>query len=130
MRLQDPENLDPVYEEIVVLFNARPEPVEFADPAFAGKGYTLNSVQQVSVDSLARESKFDSSTGAFTVPGRTTAVFNILHAPEVEPTSTVAVEAEAPAAAHNDMVLILAGVVGGLLAVGALMLALRRRENR
>ena len=128
MRLNDTSDIDPVYEEIVVLFNARPESVEFSDPAFAGKKYELHSVQQASGDALARASMFDPASVAFTVDGRTTAVFNILHETAPEPTATAAQQAPADPGANIPLTLV--GVVGALLAVIALMFALRRRENR
>ena len=78
MQLTDKDNIDPTYKEIVVLFNARPDSVTFSNQEFAGKNYTLNSVQQASSDALARASTFDPASGTFTVAGRTTAVFNVL----------------------------------------------------
>ncbi|HSL28292.1 MAG TPA: pullulanase-type alpha-1,6-glucosidase, partial [Anaerolineales bacterium] len=76
-RLTDAEDIDPVYDEIVVLFNARPEEVTFGDPVFANKEFELHAIQQASSDPLTRESSFDSASGEFSVPARTTAVFNI-----------------------------------------------------
>jgi pullulanase-type alpha-1,6-glucosidase len=128
MHLEDRNNIDPDYEEIVVLFNARPDEVAFSDPTFAGKDLALNSVQQVSSDELARGSRFDSASGTFTVPGRTTAVFNKLHEPVVEPTAT-AVQA-ASAIADPNVLLTLIGVVGAFVAVVATMLALRRKDTK
>ncbi|HEX5840708.1 MAG TPA: alpha-1,6-glucosidase domain-containing protein, partial [Anaerolineales bacterium] len=129
MRLMDSENLDPVHEEIVVLFNANPEPVTFSDPAFAGKNFTLNSIQQESSDPLVRDSMFDSASGTFTIPARTTAVFNILHEIVPEPTASSAAQ-ETPAASNSNVLLTLAGVIGAFTALAALMLALRKRENK
>jgi hypothetical protein len=85
-------------------------------------------VQQVSSDELARGSRFESASGTFTVPGRTTAVFNKLHEPVVEPTAT-AVQA-APAIADPNVLLTLIGVVGAFVAVVATMLALRRKDKK
>ncbi|MEK7324179.1 MAG: alpha-1,6-glucosidase domain-containing protein, partial [Chloroflexota bacterium] len=62
MRLTDVDGLDENYEDIVVLFNARPEAVTFADASLAGLGFALHPIQQNSVDAVVRESKFDSAT--------------------------------------------------------------------
>jgi len=79
---------------------------------------------------LARSSTFDPASGTFTVAGRTTAVFNILHEqPTPEPVAT-ATQAESSAAPENNMPLTIVAVVGGLIAVIAFMFALRRRDNR
>ena len=128
MRLTDTENIDSIHEEIVVLFNARPEPVTFNDPTFAGKNYTLNTIQQESSDPLVRDSTYDPADGTFTIPARTTAVFNILH--EIIPEPTTIATQEAPAASNSNVLLTLAGVIGAFTALAALMLALRKRENK
>jgi hypothetical protein len=127
MDLKDTKSIDPNYEEIVVLFNAQPESVTISDPAFAGKKFELHSVQQNSSDALVRDSKYDSANGAFTLAGRTSAVFNILREPVAQPTPT-ATEA-LPAIADPGVILTLAGVIGALIAVVVMMFALRRKEN-
>jgi len=128
MHLDDKDNIDPVYAEIVVLFNARPEEVTFSDPAFIGKDLGLNSVQQVSNDELVRDSKFDPSSGSFTVAGRTTAVFNLLHEPVIELTPTAAQGIPANAADAN-VLLTLAGVIGAFLAVLGFGIFMKRRQK-
>ena len=128
MYLNDTEDLDPAYEEIVVLFNASPDEITFDDPVFAGKDLALNSVQQASNDELVRNSTFDSASGSFTVPGRTAAVFNRLHeepSAQVTPTATEAL----PAIADPNVLLTLVGVIGAFIAVVAMMLALRRKDD-
>jgi LPXTG-motif cell wall-anchored protein len=127
MRLTDKENLDPVYDEIVVLFNARPDSVTFTSPDFTGHGYTLHAVQQASSDALSRASTFDSASGTFTVAGRTTAVFNILHEQPAAATPTPA--QEAPASTNNNSFTWL-GVAGILLAIGAVVFAWTRRNRK
>ena len=47
----------------------------FSDPAFVGMDLSLDSIQASSVDPVVRTARFNSTTGAFTVPGRTAAVF-------------------------------------------------------
>jgi hypothetical protein len=127
MHLNDVNDIDPMSEEIVVLFNARPDEITFSEAAFTDKDFVLHSVQQSSADERVRGSSFDISSGTFTIPGRTTAVFNILDElpPEPTPTATQA----APAMADTTVLLTLAGVIGGFVAVVAMMLALRRRDH-
>jgi pullulanase-type alpha-1,6-glucosidase len=127
MRLTDKGNIDPLYDEIVVLFNARPESITFSNPDFAGKAYTLHPVQQASADALTRASTFDSASGTFTVAGRTTAVFNILH--EQAPTATSTPIQEAPVSTNNNAFTWL-GVAGILLAIGAVVFAWTRRNKK
>jgi len=61
--------------QAVVLINATPQPQTFSDPAFKGQRLQLHPVQSISSDPVVRTSKFQGSTGTFTVPARTTAVF-------------------------------------------------------
>ncbi len=60
MDLQDTENIDPTYKEIIVLFNTQPEAVTFQDLTLSGKKFELHPVQQNSIDAQVRDSKFDS----------------------------------------------------------------------
>lgn len=75
MQLTDTGNLDPLYKAIVVLFNASPETVIFADDSFKDLKFELHPVQAASVDEIVRQSEFDTVNGRFTILGRTTAVF-------------------------------------------------------
>jgi pullulanase-type alpha-1,6-glucosidase len=128
MHLNDVDDIDPTYEEIVVLFNASPDEITFSDPAFVGKDLALNSVQQVSSDEFVRDSTFDPASGSFTISERTTAVFNRLHEEppiQITPTATQAL----PAIADPSVLLTLVGVIGAFIAVIAMMLALRRKED-
>jgi pullulanase/glycogen debranching enzyme len=61
--------------EAVVLVNATPQAKTFSDPAFRRQPLLLHPVQRFSHDPVVRTSKFNSKTGTFTVPARTTAVF-------------------------------------------------------
>ncbi len=67
--------LDPTYDLIVVLCNAAPAQQTFRAPAFANKFLTLHPVQARSSDPVVRTSGFNTTTGTFTIPARTTAVF-------------------------------------------------------
>ena len=128
MDLLDTENLDPTYKEILVLFNAQPEAVTFQDPTLSGKKFELHPLQQNSIDARVRDSKFDSASGAFTVPGRTTAVFRIVEEPVAKPTPT-ATQAS-PAFADPNVIITFAGVIGAFVAVVALMFALRPKKSK
>ena len=130
MDLKDTKSIDPNYKEILVLFNARPDPVKFTDPEFMGKNFELHSVQQNSADMLVRSSKYDSANGAFRLSGRTTAVFNILDeqqpTPEPIPTATQAL----PVIADPNVLLTLAGVIGAFVAVVVMLFALGGKGNK
>jgi pullulanase-type alpha-1,6-glucosidase len=97
MQLSDMEggDLDPTNEQIVVLFNANKTAVTFADAGWVGLPFELHPIQQASTDGVVRGATFESANGAFTVPGRTAAVFVLSQAalesaptPGVTPTAT------------------------------------------
>jgi hypothetical protein len=68
-------DLDRAHELFVVLVNANDEAQSFAVSELAGKELSLHLVQVNSVDELVKTASFDSATGTFTVPGRTTVVY-------------------------------------------------------
>jgi pullulanase/glycogen debranching enzyme len=68
-------DLDRGQELFVVLVNANDEPQTVAVPELANLELALHLVQVYSVDGVVKTATFDSATGAFTVPGRTTSVF-------------------------------------------------------
>ena len=68
-------DLDPNYEHIIVLFNANKVAYNFTLPSMAGLNASLHPVQANSNDSVVQTASFNSSTGTFSVPARTTAVF-------------------------------------------------------
>ena len=67
-------DLDPNYEQIVVLINANDE-AQVARTPLAGRRLMLHPVQQNSVDPVVKTASFNPATGTFRVPARTTAVF-------------------------------------------------------
>ncbi|MCP3974826.1 MAG: DUF3372 domain-containing protein, partial [bacterium] len=69
------EDLDPGVDEIVVVFNATDGPQALAVPAPVEGSFRLHPVQRHSADPVVRTAAFDSALGTFTVPARTTAVF-------------------------------------------------------
>jgi pullulanase/glycogen debranching enzyme len=75
MLLENPALADSRHERVVALFNARPAETAFVVEPLRGAGFSLHDVQARSADPVVRRSAFDTRTGRFTVPGRTTAVF-------------------------------------------------------
>jgi hypothetical protein len=77
MSLSDPadDELDLNYRQIYVLINANDQPQTFTVPGGQGMKLALHPVQRASVDPLVRTARFNISSGAFTIPGRTVAVF-------------------------------------------------------
>jgi pullulanase/glycogen debranching enzyme len=82
MELADPSrqplpggDLDKGTERLVVLFNTTDEPVSYTLSKLKGANVRLHPVQADSVDHIVRTSAFNSRTGTFTVPARTTSVF-------------------------------------------------------
>jgi hypothetical protein len=132
IRIEDKQNLDPQYSEIVVLINSAKNAVEFGDPTFAGGDYLLHPIQQSSVDAVVKTASFDSAGGMFSIPAYTTAVFVVQKpaqstpatpAPTAQPQTTPqatpvpARPAVSPFAAGGIiLVLVAAGVVLAFLA--------------
>ena len=76
MQLEDLEgDIDRRYERIVVLFNGDKEKVTFSSEALAGAQLKLHPLQRHSADPELHNARFDRTSGAFTLPGRSTAVF-------------------------------------------------------
>ena len=75
MRIQDADNLDAKYSEVLVLINANHQAIQFNDASLAGIAFILHPIQQASVDTYMQEVKNDYTTGTFTIPAVTTAVF-------------------------------------------------------
>jgi pullulanase-type alpha-1,6-glucosidase len=122
MRLQDTSNLDPNYQEIVVLFNASPQAFTFIDPSIKGN-YSLHPVQQNSVDNVVRQARYFNSS--FEMPARTTAVFVLEKEKPILPTTE-----QAPAASTSNGLPIVAGVIAALTAVIAIFAVKRSSTNR
>jgi len=69
------DNLDPFADRIVVLFNANDEAQSLVIDDAVGADFRLHMTQLNSTDPIVAQSAFNSDTGEFTVPARTTAVF-------------------------------------------------------
>lgn len=63
------------WKRLVVVFNARPEPVTVAYPGFAQAKLALHPGQANGADPVVKQARFDAARAAVTVPGLTTAVF-------------------------------------------------------
>ncbi|MBN1210457.1 MAG: pullulanase-type alpha-1,6-glucosidase [Myxococcaceae bacterium] len=63
------------YQDAVVLFNSSDEAQSFALSAFKDRNVELHPVLKESTDPTVRTAAFEASSGTFTVPARTTAVF-------------------------------------------------------
>jgi pullulanase/glycogen debranching enzyme len=76
MAIADPAlNLDALYRLVVVLINGSKSSAAFANEAFIGVKLELHPILAASIDPIVRQSTFDPPDGAFSIPGRTTAVF-------------------------------------------------------
>jgi pullulanase-type alpha-1,6-glucosidase len=71
------ENLDPERDGLVVIFNASDQAQTFTDVQFKGAKVKLSPIQKHGADRVVKKSDFVKRTGTFSVPARTTAVFEI-----------------------------------------------------
>ncbi|MET0695178.1 MAG: alpha-1,6-glucosidase domain-containing protein, partial [Propionibacteriaceae bacterium] len=77
MRLDDTvgKRVDPRLRGMVVVFNATPKTVQQQVSAVRGQRFTLDALQRSGSDPVVKGSSYAASTGTFTVPPRTVAVF-------------------------------------------------------
>jgi pullulanase-type alpha-1,6-glucosidase len=146
MSLSDrvPPDLDPEYEQIVVLFNAAPGEVSLAIADLAEQAFELHPVQLESFDEVVKGSAYDPGTGTFTVPGRTAAVFVLRTvAGQIDPDVIPATptpraaeepvdqpEAEPPAPPdEGPSTGLIVGILAGLIALFAGAYIIRRRQR-
>ncbi|MEU7579187.1 pullulanase-type alpha-1,6-glucosidase [Streptomyces sp. NPDC041068] len=62
--------------DLVVVFNATPDTREQQVQDVAGSAYQLHPVQRKGADPIVKAATYEESSGIFTVPGRTVAVFS------------------------------------------------------
>lgn len=74
-----------VETDAVVLFNASDEQQRFVSDTFKDVPFALHPVLKESADAAVRTASFEASSGAFTVPARTTAVFMAKRAAPISP---------------------------------------------
>ncbi len=68
-------DLDPEYDRILVFFNANKHTQVMTHSAWQNQSWQLHPVQQNALDPVVRTAQFDASTGSFSIPSRTAAVF-------------------------------------------------------
>lgn len=73
----DDSDLDPEREAIMVMINANDEAQELTQADWQDAAFELHPVQKDSADSIVTEASFDAGTGTFSIPARTTAVFQL-----------------------------------------------------
>lgn len=61
---------------LVVVMNATPDTQSQVVPGLAGKAYALHPVQASGADAAVKKSSYEGTSGSFSVPGRTVAVFS------------------------------------------------------
>ncbi|GER28944.1 pullulanase [Striga asiatica] len=67
--------LDPIYSYIVVIINVCPTEITFTSPPLSEKHLQLHPIQMTSADEIVKKSTYNSSSGSFRIPSRTTSVF-------------------------------------------------------
>jgi pullulanase-type alpha-1,6-glucosidase len=63
--------------DLVIVLNATPGTEHQQIAELAGKDYALHPVQAAGADSTVKKASYERSSGSFTVPGRTVAVFSL-----------------------------------------------------
>ncbi|MFF0286053.1 pullulanase-type alpha-1,6-glucosidase [Streptomyces sp. NPDC005262] len=63
--------------KLVIVLNATPGTEHQQIAELAGKDYALHPVQAAGADSTVKEASYERSSGSFTIPGRTVAVFSL-----------------------------------------------------
>lgn len=73
--LKNSVGLDPIYEHIVILFNANPGGVYFGEDSYIDKDFVLHPIQATFKDEVLNQALFNQSLGEFFVPPRSVAIF-------------------------------------------------------
>ena len=132
-----PVQLDDTYDLIVVLLNVDDDAQTFSLANLADTNLSLHPLQKKSADPLVSGSSFNAEGGAFSVPGRTTAVFvdlgSIVAPEESLPAETAATEIattaepEVPEGNVSPWIWVV-GIIGlgGLIGAGVYALGQRR----
>ncbi|HEY7884860.1 MAG TPA: pullulanase-type alpha-1,6-glucosidase [Cellvibrionaceae bacterium] len=71
------DDVDPERDAVMVLFNAHVEAQTLSADSWADANWELHPLQQNSNDETVQGAMFDASSGTFTIPARTTAVFQM-----------------------------------------------------
>jgi len=75
MRIQDTNDLDPKYSNILVFYNSNQKNITFTEETLIDQAYQLHPVLVDSVDPIVKNSAYDASNGSFTIPALSTSVF-------------------------------------------------------
>ncbi len=130
MRLTDKDNIDPLYEEIVVLFNARPEFHYVQQPGICGQklhpAFRAAGIQRCIGALLHIRPGQRNVYRGRPDNGRLQYPARAAHPSAGRYCNT----GDAFCTPENNMPLTIVAVVGGLIAVIAFMFALRRKDNR
>jgi pullulanase len=128
------------YSHIVVVFNATIEAQGITLEDVKGQAFALHPELQNGADRVVKNAAFESATGIFNVPARTTAVFVVENTdyqppapPVVEPTTAptpVPADPEPAQPAANNLPAILLGGLALLLAgLAAWFFGVKKKEN-
>ncbi len=77
MRIQDKNDLDPKYSDILVFFNSNQKSISFTEETLVGQAFQLHPVLVDSVDPIVKISAYVASSGSFIIPALSTSVFVI-----------------------------------------------------
>lgn len=76
--LRDNLGLDPVFEQVVTLFNSNPGGVYFGEDEYLGKDFILHPLQTAFPDEVLNQATFNKDLGEFFIPARSAAVFVLM----------------------------------------------------
>ena len=116
-------NLAPDQERIIVLFNANDQAQTFVQPTLINQALELHDVQKNSADATVRTSTFDETTGTFSIPARTTAVFVVAE----RPTNVKLAETTLSNTGQMNTVMIVTAL--SAVMIGTIFVYLRRRHR-
>ena len=115
LKNDDEGRLDDPFAHVIVVFNATAQSQTVSLPAVQGLSFELHPALLNGTDDIVRQSAFDSASGGFTTPPRTTAVF---------------VVKSTPLQNEHTLALTIATGIAALGALGAgLIWALRRKKT-
>ncbi len=128
------ESINDPYQHIVVVFNATAEAQSVTLEEAKGQAFGLHPELRSGADPLVKDAVFESATGAFSVPARTTAVF-VVENPNWNPAEPVVMpqplEPTQPleTAGSNWLVYVLGGAAAVLAGLAAWFFGLKRNKK-